>query len=280
MTFIMSLSGKYCRVSLTLVLLVMSARIEAGIKVDFGDLFGSNSKGVSEESSAREVSHSRKGSARGSYLQVSRSPVVEYTAMSGEMRKEGADGLGDFSGAGDAPGELRSDGAEPRYPSYSAFLKQIETDRQASESADLKAESPADEASPAGGERAAFSAGDRLDETGGSKGANGSDGSGAASGLRVIETGASALSEAEASPAEGAVIAGRDRSGVAQNQLFSRPLKDEAEFSNILLFFPPDELDLGGLGNYRILTPVNQFDFFTNPSQPLPKSSTVYRTVP
>jgi hypothetical protein len=276
--FTMSLSGKYCRVSLIFVLLLISARIDAGIKIDFGDLFGSKSKGVLEDSSVREIAYSPQGSTRGSYLQVSQSPVVEYAAMSGE--KERVDEFGDFSGAGDLPGELRSKEAEPRYPSYSAFLKQIKADRQASESAGVEADSPADEVSSTEGERSAFSAGDRLDETDGSKNADGSDGSGAASGVRVIDTDASALNEAGARPAEGAEIAGRERAVAAQGQLFSRPLQNEAEFSNILLFFPTDELDLGGLGNYNILTPVNQFDFFTTPSQPLPKSSTVYRTVP
>jgi hypothetical protein len=67
---------------------------------------------------------------------------------------------------------------------------------------------------------------------------------------------------------------------VAQPQLFTRYEPDDGEVSKLLMFFPAVETTTESLGGYNVLAPVDRFDYFTSPSQNLPKSSARYRTVP
>ena len=62
-------------------------------------------------------------------------------------------------------------------------------------------------------------------------------------------------------------------------QLFRRYNRGDVEFSRLLMFFPTIETT-NGMGGYNTLTPVNHFDFFTAPTQNLPKSSTRYEVIP
>ncbi len=62
-------------------------------------------------------------------------------------------------------------------------------------------------------------------------------------------------------------------------QLFRRYNRGDVEFSRLLMFFPTIETT-NGMGGYNILTPVNQFDFFTAPTRNLPKSSARYQVIP
>jgi hypothetical protein len=94
----------------------------------------------------------------------------------------------------------------------------------------------------------------------------------------------SASESVQAGPGRRSDLAGTSQApvsvDVAQAQIFTRYEPDGGELSKLLMFFPAVETTTEGLGGYNVLTPVDRFDYFTPPSQNLPKSSARYRTVP
>jgi hypothetical protein len=62
--------------------------------------------------------------------------------------------------------------------------------------------------------------------------------------------------------------------------LFQRPEIRSKELPNILLFFQSEPFDFSNKGDYNIVVPYDRFNFFTQPTQTLPRSSARYRLMP
>jgi hypothetical protein len=254
MNVLMPPTGKFCRLNFLLLIVLFAAllpRVDAGISIDLGKLFGRGNLGYISESdigsgdSNSQASASRSGASAGKYLQVARVIRVNYEVQAGPLEEVKT-----------SPMASRSMQGVPR---YSDFLKQME----------------------ASGEAAEASRGKKAGESDGGLNSPGNE-SGSYSSGEVEGAERSPAESSKPDPIEFTLDAGVAPASDERPPLFNRRRGDQDELSRVLMFHSSGGFDAEEHGNYNILSPLDRGVFFTPPSSALPetRSSARYRSTP
>lgn len=251
--------GKFCRLIRVVTLVGFLPGVVSALEIrvsnpltGLSNPFSLNKSGSSAPSGAPAAApvlgqKRRGGGAAANYLQAARSMEVAYAVPAASRERQ-------------APSRTSA------APSFSDFMQRLEDEKE----------------DPGAGEDAASAASSGRASNEGTGGAaepppDQADGSDPATKRGETAGDSGRVAEAGDPPASGNASL---RVNGSSQRLFERRQAREDDLSEIFLFFPSKGFDADKQGDYNIVTPLDRFDFFTPPSELLPRSSSRYRSVP